>query len=157
MSNEFISKEFSKVLNDKTYPAPLNMAMAAAWVCGHYKGINLKVLDLHKANALSDYFVIASASNPTQAQAMASEIVNQFRLNGKETLSREGYKNNADWILVDFGDIIVHVFLETARYVYDLDTLWGQAPSVEIPNEFYFSTSENPSNPLGGSGGREYF
>lgn len=139
MSNEFIDKNVKEIIQNKAYKEPLNYAMACAWICGNFKGINLKVLDMQNKSSLGDYFIIASATNNSQASAIGEEIVKQMKQNGLNILSKEGLNSGADWLLIDLGDFIVHIFQETARAVYDLDTLWN-APSIEIPNEYYYSS-----------------
>ena len=156
MSREYVKKEVEAILSDKSFEAPLNLAMATAWIMGNFKGLNLKVLDLRKASSIADYFVIASAGNPTQAAAMAEEIAFQMRGLGIEALSREGLKHSTDWILLDYGDVIVHVFHEPARTIYDLDLLYKNALSVEIPESYYFSTPESERRG-GNDDGRNYF
>jgi ribosome-associated protein len=157
MSQDYIAKEVTAIITDKALEAPLNIAMASAWIMGNFKGLNLKVLDLRKVSGIADYFVIGSAGNPTQATAMAEEISTQMRLNGVEAISREGLKNNTDWILLDYGDIIVHVFHEPSRSVYDLEHLYKNALSVDIPESYYFSTPEEARKKSNDDGGRNYF
>ena len=156
MSQDYINQEVSAIIADKNFEAPLNIAMAAAWIMGNSKGLNLKVLDLRKVSGITDYFVIGSASNPTQASAMAEEISGQMRINNVEALSKEGLKTNTDWILLDYGDIIVHVFHEPSRTVYDLEHLYKNAISVDIPESYYFSTPEEVRKGNNDSG-RNYF
>lgn len=156
MNRDYVNKEVTTIIADKSFENPLNIAMAAAWIMGNFKGLNLKILDLRKVSGISDFFVIASASNPTQASAMAEEISGQMRLNGIEALSREGLKTNTDWILLDYGDIIVHVFHEPSRTVYDLEHLYKNAISIEIPESYYFSTPE-VERKGGNDSGRNYF
>ena len=156
MSRDYVTKEVSAIIEDKSFEAPLNLAMAAAWVMGNFKGLNLKVLDLRKVSGIADYFVIGSASNLTQASAMAEEISTQMRVNGIEAISREGLKNNTDWILLDYGDIIVHVFHEPSRTIYDLEHLYKNAISLDIPESYYFSTPENERK-NNNDDGRNYF
>lgn len=75
---------------------------------------------------------------------MADEISVQLKNVGANILSYEGYES-ADWILLDTGDIIVHVFTGPAREVYDLDLVFGKNPQVKIPEQFYFGTPTMPS------------
>jgi ribosome-associated protein len=156
MNRDYVTKEVSAIVGDKSIESPLNIAMASAWIMGNFKGLNLKILDLRKVSGISDFFVIGSASNTTQASAMAEEISHQMRLNGIEALSREGLKTNTDWILLDYGDIIVHVFHEPSRTVYDLEHLYKNAISIDIPESYYFSTPENERK-NNDDGGRNYF
>lgn len=156
MSREYVTKEVEAIYKDTSFAEPLNLAMAAAWIMGNFKGLNLKVLDLKNSSSIADYFVIGSAGNPTQAAAMAEEISLQMRNLGIEALSKEGLKHSTDWILLDYGDVIVHVFHEPARSVYDLDLLYKNANNVEIPESYYFSTPES-ARKGGNDDGRNYF
>ena len=142
MSAEFVSQEIGKIIKDESLEFPLNLAMSTAWILGNFKGINLKILDVSKSSSLTDFYVLGSATNPTMAQSMADEILRQMRVHGYEVISREGSKKGDDWILLDFGDIIVHVFLDISRNVYDLDNLWNDAVEVKIPNSYYFSSDD---------------
>jgi len=138
MSKDYIETEVDKIIQDKTLDFPKNMAMACAWILGNFKGISLKVLDLRNATSLADYFVIASATNLTQARSMADAICKQMQKHEHETLSKEGIAGS-DWILLDFGDIIVHIFQEISRDIYNLEDLWREATPIEIPQHYYFS------------------
>ena len=140
MSREFTEKEVEKVL--KSYPKPLNVAMAATWVLGNLKGENLKVLDVSKHSTLADYYVLASSTNPTQSGSMVDEIARIAKKNGISVLSIEG-KGSSDWVLIDLGEVIVHIFSETVRDVYNLDSLYSDAQVMPIPEEYYFSTPES--------------
>lgn len=142
MSRDYISQEVEKIFSDERYKFPLNMAMSTAWILGNYKGINLKILDMQENSSLSDYFILASATNLVQASSMAEEVLFQMKKKGFRALSSEGLKGS-DWVLLDLGDIIVHIFVGPAREVYDLDGLWKSSDNIAIPQEYYFS-SENP-------------
>lgn len=141
MSQEFISKEVTKIVEGNDYEYPLNLAMGAAWICGNFKGHNLKVLKVAGMSSLADYFVLASASNVTQAKAMAEAVLVELKKHGAKSLSKEGMPQT-DWMLLDLGDIIVHIFLDISREVYDLDGLWRDAQIMEIPQEYYYSSDE---------------
>lgn len=157
MSREYITKEFNAIINDESLESPLNFAMASTWILGNFKGLNLKVLDLRKVSGIADFFVIGSATNSTQATAMAEEISHQMREIGNEAISREGLKTNTDWILLDYGDFIVHVFNESARSAYDLDNLYKNAIPVSIPENYYFSTPQEELNKGSKNDGRSFF
>ena len=145
MSNEYVNNNVDQIVKNDELQFPLNLAMASAWILGNYKGINLKILDMKRSTSLADYFVLASASNTTQASSMANEIIVQMKRSGSNVLSKEGLYENADWILLDMGDLIVHIFQQTARDVYDLDHLWD-VETVQIPNEYYHSEEETASD-----------
>lgn len=135
--NEYVQTEVNKIISNTTFEFPLNHAMASAWVMANFKGDNLKIFDLRKSSALCDYSILATAQNATQARAMADEISANLKNHGGSIISFEGYES-ADWILVDTGDIIVHIFNGPARDVYDLDLVLMKNPQVKIPEEFYF-------------------
>ncbi|OFZ20357.1 MAG: ribosome silencing factor [Bdellovibrionales bacterium GWB1_55_8] len=100
------------------------------------KSENVKVLDLTDISGFTDYFVICSGQSDRQVQAIADAVNHAMGSAGRELLSSEGY-GEGRWVLMDFGDIVVHVFLDALREYYDLEALWGDAPRVKIPSEFY--------------------
>jgi ribosome-associated protein len=119
--------------------------MASAWILANFKGDNLKIFDMRKSTALCDYSIFATAQNATQARAMADEIAQNLRVQGANIVSFEGYES-ADWILLDTGDIIVHVFNGPARDIYDLDMIYAKNKQVQIPEEYYFGKPTTASN-----------
>jgi ribosome-associated protein len=90
---------------------------------------DLRVLDLSAISAFADMFVIASGANTRQIQAIADEVELQLKAAGDRALSIEGY-DNAEWVLMDYGDYLVHIFSEKARAYYDLERLWREAKTV---------------------------
>lgn len=89
------------------------------------KGFDVKVLDVSQLTPIADYFVIASGNSSTQVTAIADEIESQMFLSGFEKMSNmEGYQSGR-WILIDFNDIIVHVFHKDERDFYNLERLWS--------------------------------
>lgn len=155
MANAFIQKEVTKIIEDKKYEFPLNLAMASAWILANFKGINLKIFET-KGSALCDYNVIASAQNTTQARSMIDEIQYALKQTGVTTYSLEG-TTEAEWILLDMGDIIVHVFQENSRDIFDLDLLWKDYNQVQIPQEFYFSSAQEATNTKKDESPENYF
>ena len=143
--NEYIQNEVNKVITNSSFEFPLNHAMASAWILANFKGDNLKVFDMKKTTSLCDYSVIATAQNVTQARSMIDEVSANLKNLGASILSYEGYES-ADWILLDTGDIMIHVFNGTARDVYDLDMIYARNPQVKIPEEFYFSKASSINN-----------
>lgn len=141
MANPFVEKEVTKIIQEQNIEYPKNMAMACAWIIANFKGINIKIFDVANTSSLCDYNIIASAQNTTQAKAMVDEILVNLKKNGMELISLEGL-SDGEWILLDMGDIIVHIFQELSREIFDLDKLWLGAPQVEIPQEYYFQNSE---------------
>jgi ribosome-associated protein len=98
------------------------------------KATEIRVLDLTGITSFTDYFVICTGSNPRQIQAIAEEIGLKLKEAGELPQSLEGY-TQAEWILADYGDFLVHVFSEKARSYYDLERLWRNAKDIPIPVE----------------------
>jgi ribosome-associated protein len=98
------------------------------------KAQDIKVLDLSGVSSFTDYFVICTGSNPKQIQAIADEVEKELKLIGERPLSIEGYQQ-AEWILADYGDFIIHIFSERARLFYDLERLWRAARAVPLAGE----------------------
>ncbi len=95
------------------------------------KGENIRVLDISGVSVMADYFIIASGNNKNQVQAIADNV-NEAMLEKKVELKQtEGY-NTAGWILMDYGDIIVHVFSKEERLFYDLERIWRDGKTIEI-------------------------
>src|SRR6267143_3276165 len=98
------------------------------------KAVEVTVLDLRGLASFTDYFVIASGTNVRQVQAIADEAVDQLKHQGTRAARVEGYQK-AEWVLVDYGDFILHVFEDKARRFYDLERLWREGKRVELPPE----------------------
>ena len=140
MEKTYIHKEIDKIMNNKKLAFPLNLAMSCAWIMGNLKGLNLKILDVSKKCSLGDFFILGSVTNTIQAQSMVDTIVAQLKNHNINCRSKEGGKES-DWLLIDFGDAIVHIFLDSAREFYNIDDLWQDNNLVTIPQSYYF---ENP-------------
>ena len=97
------------------------------------KATGVVVLDLKKAGAFTDYFVICSAANPRQVQAIADAVEDALKAQKQRPSLVEGYAR-AEWILLDYFDFVVHVFSKHARDFYGLDRLWGSATRIEFPD-----------------------
>jgi ribosome-associated protein len=110
----------------------VRLALHAA---GEKKAHDLVVLDLREVASFTDYFVIASGTNVRQVQAVADAVQEQLRKHLSVRPARvEGY-NSAEWVLLDYGDFIFHVFEEKSRRFYDLERLWRDAARVPLPPE----------------------
>ncbi len=92
--------------------------------CEDKKGIDIKVLNISKLTPIADYFVIVSGNSSTQVMAIADEIEDKMLRAGAEEVIKEGYQSGR-WILLDFNDIIVHVFHKEDREFYNLERLWS--------------------------------
>ncbi len=104
---------------------------AAIQACLEKKAEELTILEMEKGSgAFTDYFVLCSGTNPRQVQAIADEVELRLKAAGLRPTHVEGY-NQAEWVLVDYVDFVVHVFSEKARKFYDLERLWKSATRLE--------------------------
>jgi ribosome-associated protein len=110
----------------------VNQAEEALNAASDKKALDPVVLDLREVASFTDYFVITSGANARQVQAIADAVVEQLKKQGTRALRTEGY-NTGEWVLVDYGDFIVHVFDNKARQFYDLERLWRDAVRVQLP------------------------
>lgn len=95
------------------------------------KGIDVRVLDLRGVASFTDLFVLATATSDRHARTLTDAVVECARKLGESPLGIEGLETSR-WILVDLGDVIVHVFLEDVRAYYDLERLWDEAELVDL-------------------------
>jgi ribosome-associated protein len=95
------------------------------------KAADIKVLDLTGITSFTDYFVVCTGSNPRQVQAISDEITLRLKDHGELPLSVEGY-NQAEWVLIDYGDFLVHVFSPKSREYYALERLWRNAKLLDF-------------------------
>ena len=93
------------------------------------KAEKLVVLNLVGLTAMSDYFVLATATSGRQSQALADAVEAALKAEGRRPISVEGYQGGT-WILLDYGDVVFHVFHDEARRFYGLERLWGDAPDL---------------------------
>jgi ribosome-associated protein len=94
--------------------------------------MDIRVLDLRDVTSFADFFVICTGLNSRQIQAISEEVGTQLAERGEYPVSIEGFQN-ADWVLTDYGDYIVHVFSEKSRGYYSLERLWRDAKTVTVP------------------------
>jgi ribosome-associated protein len=106
------------------------------------KAIDLIALDLREIASFTDYFLIASGTNTRQVQAISDEIVEQLKRAGTRAARVEGY-STAEWVLLDYGDFIVHVFENKARRFYDLERLWREAARIALPPDLTGDAESN--------------
>ena len=96
------------------------------------KAVNSVVLDLREVTEFTDFFIITNGTNVRQVQAIADGIAEDLKLIDARASRIEGY-NAAEWILMDYGDFVVHIFEEKAREFYDLERLWRDAKKIQLP------------------------
>ena len=99
------------------------------------KAYDLVVMEVRDLTSIADYFVICSGRSDRQVQSIAQGIEEHLGDSAISPLSIEG-ANRGHWVLMDFSDVIVHIFYEPVRQFYDLDGLWGDAPRVELPEPY---------------------
>ena len=95
------------------------------------KALEIKVINIENVSTLADYFIIASGTNHKQVQAMADNVDETLGRAGYEPKQIEGYQN-ANWILMDYRDIVIHIFDEENRLFYDLERIWRDGTVVEV-------------------------
>lgn len=106
------------------------MAKLAVKALEDKKGEEIRVIDISEVSVLADYFIIASGSNRSQVQALSDNVAETLGRAGAHTKQVEGYES-ANWILLDFGDVIVHVFDKENRLFYDLERIWRDGKLAE--------------------------
>jgi ribosome-associated protein len=112
----------------KGISAEITAAIAAAF---DKKAEQLVVLDLTKSSAFTDFFIICTGTNRRQVQAIADAVEEAIGKRGTKPALVEGYERG-DWVLLDYFDFIVHVFLPASREFYNLERLWGDAEKIEV-------------------------
>lgn len=110
------------------------MARLAYQAMEDKKARDIRIIDISKISVLADYFLIASGSNKNQVQAMVDNVQEELHKAGFVPKQVEGY-NSANWILLDYGDIIIHVFDEENRLFYDLERIWRDGKTFVDVNE----------------------
>ena len=109
----------------------LQMIQSAVEGLEDKKGEDIKIIDISEISPISDYFVLASGSNRSQIQAMSDAVLEKMHKAGFTLKQIEGY-DSANWILMDFVDIVVHIFDKESRYFYDLERIWKDGKLVEL-------------------------
>jgi ribosome-associated protein len=106
------------------------IAITCAKIADEKKALDIVILDVDKISSITDYFVICSAINDRQLHAIADDMDKEMKKLSISKLGMEGYRE-AKWVLIDYGDFIVHIFDKEIRSYYDLELLWGDAPKIE--------------------------
>jgi ribosome-associated protein len=126
-----------KAINEETIEQPTRLetedaVMMAARAASDRKAADMVILDLREVAQFTEFFLICTANNSRQVQAVTDAIEENLRQAGKRPSHIEGY-TSAEWVLLDYGDFIAHVFSPTSRRFYDLERLWRDAKSVPLP------------------------
>jgi ribosome-associated protein len=116
-----------------------HVSRETALLCVRYalekKAYDLLLIDVGEISSLADYFLICTGRSDTQVQAIAQSIQDNLAKLGIRPRSLEGY-TAGQWVLIDYGDVVVHVFQESVRSFYDLERLWTRAPVVTLPEPY---------------------
>jgi ribosome-associated protein len=107
----------------------VDRALAVARAAEDKRAVDTVVLDLRGLTVMCDFFVICHGQSRVHVQAIAEGVREQLKEQKVKVLHREGFRD-ATWIILDLGDVIVHIFSEEGRQFYDLETLWGEAPVI---------------------------
>lgn len=121
-------------MQDKEMMPAQERAIKCAAFALDKKALDVKVLEIKRISSIADYLVLATGRSDRQVQAIADSVKQGMKPIDRP-LDMEGF-DEGRWVVVDFGDIIVHVFLEEVRAHYNLDELWERAPKLEIPEEY---------------------
>ena len=107
------------------------MAKIAYHALDEKKGEDIRIIDIAGISVLADYFIIANGSSESQVQAMVDNVEEEMHKAGYSLKQREGY-GSGNWVLLDFGDVIVHVFDKENRLFYDLERIWRDGKNIGI-------------------------
>jgi ribosome-associated protein len=108
------------------------LLLACAKIASEKKAIQLRLLDVRELAGFTDYFLICSGSSDRQVTAIAETIHEEMKHAGNYPVGTEGVTDGR-WALLDFGDFVVHVFLDSVREFYNFDRLWGAASEIPLP------------------------
>jgi len=114
--------------------SPLDLARLAGRLALAKKGFDVKILKLESISSVCDYFVIVSGEADVHAKALGNAIIDGLFEAGHKPYHKEGM-SEGNWILLDYLDVVIHVFLEPTRRYYALEKLWGDAPVEELSDE----------------------
>ena len=127
-------------MQDKEVLAAEERAIKCAAFALDKKALDVKILEIKRMSSIADYLVLASGRSDRQVQAIADSVKTELKPFDKP-IDMEGF-DQGRWVVIDYGDIIVHVFQEEIRRIYNLDELWGKAPQLEIPEKFLWEHKE---------------
>ena len=111
--------------------SPLDKALLASRFIKERKAIDPLLFEVGKLSSITDYFLIASGNSSRQVQAISRHLAKRMREKGHKVYGIEG-ENEGQWILMDYGDLVIHIFFDPVREFYNLEGLWIEAPRIEI-------------------------
>ena len=109
----------------------VEMTRLACQALEEKQGRDIKVIDIHEVSVIADYFIIASGTNSNQIEALVDNVQDVLGRAGFEPKQIEGSKNSS-WILMDYGDLIIHIFDEENRLFYDLERIWRDGKEINV-------------------------
>ncbi len=142
--SESITNKFQSFINensDNEYP---NYLMPLAWLMANFKIEDLQILDLRKESSIASYFLIGTSLNSLHASSFAKEAKKQLAHTDAKVYSMEGM-DKGEWILMDLGEVIIHIFNQEQRDIYQLKKIWPMAGEIKIPEKYYYSISNEDS------------
>ena len=110
---------------------PFEAAKLAVKALDDKQGTDIRLLKTEELTVLADYFVICTANSTTHVRTLYDEVDKRLSMAGQPPIRREGYRNS-NWLLLDFGCVVIHLFMEEARQFYNLERLWADAEEVDI-------------------------
>ena len=119
-----------------TSPDPRETALLCVRYALDKKAYDLLLMDVGECTSLAEFFLICTGRSDTQVQAIAQSIEENLRALGRKPRMVEGLRSG-QWVLMDYGDVVVHIFLESVRAFYDLERLWARAPIVTLPEPYH--------------------
>jgi ribosome-associated protein len=120
---------------EASYQVSLANALNAARIADQLRAQNIVVLDLTRITSIVDFFVIVTGTSTRQMHAIADEVNHKLKHeDGNRRISIEGYRTEGNWILTDYGDVVLHVFTPDGRQLYNLEQLWADAPRIDWQN-----------------------
>ena len=126
------SRSMAVPRDEELYAASLANAVAAARCADELRGRDIVVLDLTELTSIVDFFVVVTVASQRQMRAIANEVNRLLKRDrGNPRLGIEGYRTDGNWLLTDYGDVVVHVFSPDGRAFYDLERLWADAPPID--------------------------
>ncbi|NPU82883.1 MAG: ribosome silencing factor [Syntrophaceae bacterium] len=110
------------------------MALHCVNACLTKKAQDLTILDVRSLSSFTDYFILCTGQSDRQVQAVCAAVQEYMKERGIRPLGIEGERHGR-WVLMDYGDVVIHIFYETVRELYDLERLWSEAPQWKIPDD----------------------
>lgn len=126
--------------HNKAALTALERAIQCAALALDKKAVDVKILEIKQISSIADYLVLASGHSDKQAQAIAESVRTGLKKFGK-AIDMEGLREG-NWIIIDYGDVIFHVFKDDVRHYYDLDELWANAPLIDIPDKYRWESKK---------------